>query len=111
VALASYGAGLLVDWREGLAQLAGFLHKGKFTGGNSNLYVGEVVFDHFLEVPFHFVGEGVEWLSSDKNYSALIILLTVVPNELDVIKNLFYCPVLACLKSFLDFEQVHWMFN
>lgn len=40
-------------------------------------------------------------------YSALVILLAVVPYELDMIEDLLHSPVLSSLEPLLHFEQVH----
>jgi hypothetical protein len=57
---------------------------------DDDLYVGEIVPDHFLEGPLHFVSQHIEGALG-------VIGFAVVPNELDVVKDLLDSAVLSGL--------------
>ena len=48
--------------------------------GDDDVDVGEVVFNHFFKVSLHFVSEHIEG-------SFWIVLLAVVPNQLNVVQH------------------------
>lgn len=41
----------------------------------------------------------------------MVVFLAVIPDELNVVEHLLDCSELAGLEFFLDFQQVHWVFD
>ena len=76
----------------------------KGSTGDDDVYVGEVVLDHFFEVAFHFVGQHIEG-------SLRVVQFAVVPDQLQVVKHVLNSTVLSAFEFVLHSQQVHGVFH
>ena len=79
--------------------LCGALHT-----GHDDLYVGQVVSYHLLELSLHLVRQHVV-------VPLWVVRLAVVPNQLDMVQHLLDGPVLPPLQLVLHPQQIHRMFD
>ncbi len=75
------------------------LHRFNFTG-NNDLYIGQIIPDHLLEGPLHFVRHNVVGPFG-------VIEFAVVPNKFYMIEHFLDGPILPALKLVLDLLQMH----
>ena len=68
--------------------------------GDCDLYIGQIIPDHFLEISFHLIGH-------DEVMSLGVVGLAVVPDELDVIEHFLNRAVLSGLQPVVHFCQMH----
>ena len=76
----------------------------KYTGLVGVLDRGNIVLDHLFQHFLHF-------LSNLKIVPLLIILLTIVPNQLQVVQHFLYCVIFPGFHLLLHLIQVHRVLN